>query len=156
MSDNGVFRQSGTIEQVMPRMSKRRNRRPLAPRDLRFNRIVAMLVLLVGAVFVYSLAFTTFEQRVQFQWNVEADGGRTPMISITCPSPWSVLTNDAEPEVVTADGFCVKDSRALAVEAGLTALVTLAVSVGFLTRTTKPGALPPLPDSVRALNKSDL
>ena len=138
----------------MSRRSKRRNRRPLAPRDLRFNRIIAVVVLIVGAAFVYTLAFTTFEQRVQFQWDVEADGGRTPMISITCPSPWSVLVNDAEPEVATAEGFCVKESRALAVEAGLVALVTLAVSAWFLTRTTRPGELPPLPESVRALNKS--
>lgn len=113
-----------------------------------------MVVLLVGAVFVYSLAFTTFEKRVQYQWNVESDGSRTPMISITCPSPFSVLVNDAEPGVATTDGFCVMESRALAVEAGLAALVALAVSAWFLTRTTRPGELPPLPESVRALNKS--
>lgn len=111
-------------------------------------------MLLVGTALVYSLAFTTFEQRVQFQWEVETDGSRTPMIYITCPSPWSVLVERAEPEVATADGFCVKESRALVVEAGLVALVTLAISAWFLSRKTRPGALPPLPDSLRSLNRS--
>lgn len=134
--------------------SKRRNRLPLPSRDIRINRTIAAVVLLVGAVFVYTLAFTTFEQRVQYQWNVESDGSRTPMISITCPSPFSVLVNDAEPDVATADGFCVMESRALAVEAGLVALVALAISGWLLTRTTRPGALPPLPESIRALNKT--
>ncbi len=139
----------------MARRSKYTNRRPLAERDLRINRTIALVVLAVGAAFVYSLAFTTFEQRVQFQWNVEADGSRSPMIYITCPSPWSVLVNEAEPEVATADGFCVKESRALAVEAGLVALATIAIVAWFLSRKTRPGELPPLPDSLRQLNRSD-
>lgn len=140
---------------VMTRRSKYTNRRPLTERDLRINRTIALVALLVGAAFVYSLAYTTFEQRVQFQWNVEADGSRSPMIYITCPSPWSVLVHDAEPEVATAPGFCVKESRALAVEAGLAALVTVAIVAWFLSRKTRPGALPPLPDSIRALNRSN-
>lgn len=139
---------------VMTRSSKYTNRRPLAERDLRINRTIALVVLLVGAVFVYSLAFTTFEQRVQFQWNVEADGSRTPMIYITCPSPWAVLVHDAEPEVATSPGFCVKESRALAVEAVLAALATIAIVAWFLSRKTRPGELPPLPESLRALNRS--
>lgn len=138
----------------MPRRSKHPNRRPLAERDLRINRIVALIVLLVGAAFAYSLAFTSFEQRVQFQWDVEADGSRTPMIYVTCPSPWSTLVNDAEPEVATADGFCVKESRALAIEAGLVALAAIAIAAWFLSRKTRPGELPPLPDSLRSLNRS--
>lgn len=138
----------------MSRRSRHPNRRPLAERDLRINRTLALVVLLVGTALVYSLAFTTFEQRVQFQWDVEADGSRTPLIYITCPSPWSVLVEGAEPQVPTAEGFCVKESRALSVEAGLVALATLAVAAWFLSRRSRPGELPPLPDSLRAKNKT--
>lgn len=112
-----------------------------------------MVVFLVGAAFVYSLAFTSYEQRVQFQWDVEADGSRSPMIHITCPSPWSVLVDGAEPDVPTADGFCVKESRSLAIEAGLVALASGVVVGWFVSRRTRPGELPPLPESLRAANR---
>lgn len=138
----------------MASRSKLRNRRPLASRDLRFNRGLGLIVLLLGATFVYSLAFSSFDQKVQLQWDVEADGSRTPRTHITCPAPWSVLVDDAEPEVTTTPGFCVMPSRSLALEAAIVALLTLGVSAWFLTRRTQPGALPPLPDSVRDLNKS--
>ena len=138
----------------MVRISKQGSRRPLAPRDLRFNRGVGLVVLLLGAIFVYSLAFSSFDQKVQFQWDIEADGSRTPRTHITCPSPWSVLVDDAEPAVTTTPGFCVMPSRSLALEATIVTLITVAVSIWLLTRTTRPAALPPLPDSVRDLNKS--
>lgn len=134
--------------------STSRNRLPLPPRDLRFNRGVGLAVLLLGALFVYSLAFTSFDQKVQFQWDVEADGSRTPRTHITCPSPWSVLVDDAEPEVTTTPAFCVMPSWSLALEAAIVAFITVAGSAWFLTRTTRPGELPPLPDSVRNLNRS--
>jgi hypothetical protein len=138
----------------MVRISKKGNRRPLAPRDLRFNRGVGLVVLLLGAILVYSLAFTSFDQKVQFQWDIEADGSRTPRSHITCPSPWSVLVDDAEPEVTTTPGFCVMPSRSLALEATIVTVITVAVFIWLLTRTTRPAALPPLPDSVRDLNRS--
>lgn len=49
------------------------NDAPLQPKDLRFNRGVALGVLLLGAIFVYSLAFSSFDERVRFQWDVQAD-----------------------------------------------------------------------------------
>jgi hypothetical protein len=134
--------------------SKSRNRLPLPIRDLRFNLGVGLAVLLLGALFVYSLAFSSFDQKVRFQWEVEADGSRTPRTHITCPSPWSVLVDDAEPEVTTTPGFCGLPSWSLALEAGIVAMITLTVSAWVLTRTTRPGALPDLPESVRDLNKS--
>ncbi|HEU4894297.1 MAG TPA: hypothetical protein VFT85_00545 [Acidimicrobiia bacterium] len=133
--------------------STSRSRRPLAPRDIRFNRGVGLIVLLLGAVFVYSLTFSAFDQKVQFQWDVEADGGRTPRTHITCPSPWSVLVHGAEPQLTTTPGFCVMPSRSLALEAVIVSVITVALSVWLFTRTTRPAALPPLPDSVRDLNR---
>ena len=136
------------------RRSRQGDRLPLPRRDLRFNRGVGLAILILGALFVYSLAFTSFDQKVRFQWDVEADGSRTPRTHITCPSPWSVLVDDAQPEVTTTPDFCVMPSWSLAFEAAIVAVTTLAISAWFLTRTTRPGALPPLPDSVRDLNKS--
>lgn len=135
--------------------STSRNRLPLPPGDLRFNRGIGLAALILGAIFVYSLAFTSFDQKVQFQWDVEADGSRTPRTHITCPSPWSVLVDDARPEVTTTPDFCVMPSRSLALEAGIVAVITLVVSAWFLSRTTRPGELPPLPESVRQLRQKD-
>jgi hypothetical protein len=115
---------------------------------------VGLAVLVLGALFVYSLAFSSFDQKVRLQWDVEADGSRTPRTHITCPSPWSVLVDDAQPEVTTTPDFCVMPSWSLVLEAAIVAVITLAISTWFVTRTTRPGALPPLPDSVRDLNRS--
>jgi hypothetical protein len=54
-----------------------------------------LAVLLLGALFVYSLAFSSFDQKVRFQWEVEADGSRTPRTHITCPSARRVKENVA-------------------------------------------------------------
>ena len=124
---------------------KRENRRPLSPTDLWINRGIGAVVLVIGAVMVYSLAFSSFNERVQFQWEVTPDGGRTPMTHITCPSPWSVLINDAEPDVITTDGFCVMPSRSLVVEGIIVAAISILIAGVFFTRTTHPGAIHDLP-----------
>lgn len=119
----------------------RQTTRPLGPSDLRFYRALGIVVLAIGAILVYSLAFSSFDERVRFQWNVTPDGGRTPMISVTCPSPWAVLVHDAEPEATTTEGLCVMPSRALAVEAAGVAVLALILAVWFFTRTKRPGPL---------------
>jgi hypothetical protein len=123
----------------------RNNRRRLEPADLRFNRTVGSVVVLIGAIFVWSLVFSSFDVKVRFQWSVTPDGGRVPITHITCPSPWSVLINGAEPEVTTADGFCVMPSRSLAIEGAIVTGATLLIGAFFFSRTTRPGPLPDLP-----------
>lgn len=124
---------------------KRENRRPLSPTDLWINRGIGAVVLVIGAVMVYSLVFSPFNESVRFQWEVTQDGGRTPMTHITCPAPWSVLVNDAEPDVITTDGFCVMPSRSLLVEGGIVALISILIASVFFTRTTRPGPIHDLP-----------
>ncbi len=124
---------------------KRENRRPLSPTDLWINRGIGAVVLVIGAVMVYSLVFSSFDERVRFQWEVTPDGGRTPVTHITCPSPWSVLMNDAEPDVITTDGFCVMPSRSLVVEGAIAAFVSILIAGFFFTRRTRPGPIHDLP-----------
>lgn len=126
---------------------KRENRRPLTPTDLWINRGIGAVVLAIGAVMVYSLVFSPFNESVRFQWEVTPDGGRTPMTHITCPSPWSVLIDDAEPDVITTDGFCVMPSRSLLVEGSIVAVVSILIAGVFFTRTTRPGPIHDLPFS---------
>lgn len=123
----------------------RQNRRPLPPTDLRINRGIGLVILLIGAAMVYSLVFSPFDERVRFQWEVTPDGGRTPRTHITCPSPWSVLVNEAEPDVITTEGFCVMPSRALVVEGAMTAVLSMVIAGFFFTRTTRPGPIHELP-----------
>ena len=103
------------------------------------------MVVLIGAIFVWSLVFSSFDVKVRFQWSVTPDGGRVPITHITCPAPWSVLINGAEPEVTTTDGFCVMPSRSLAIEGAIVAGATLLIGAFFFSRTTRPGPLPDLP-----------
>lgn len=123
------------------------NQRRLAPSDLLVNRAIGAVALLAGAVLCYSLVFTPFDQSVRFQWEVTSDGGRTPMTHVTCPSPWSVLVEEAEPDVVTTEGLCVMPSRGLLVEGVIVIPVALAIAIWFFTRTTRPGPLHDLPVS---------
>lgn len=125
----------------------RANRRPLSPTDLWINRGIGVVVLVIGAVMVYSLVLSPFDVPVRFQWEVTPDGGRTPMTHITCPSPGSVLMDDAEPEVATTDGFCVMQSRSLVVEGILVAVISILIAGVFFTRTTRPGPIHDLPIS---------
>lgn len=131
---------------ALPQRS-RDNRRRLEPADLRFNRGMGVVVLLVGAIFVYSLAFTPFDERVRFQWEVTPDGGRIPMTHITCPSPWAVLVHDAEPDVVTTEGLCVMPSRSLMIEGAIVAGISILIAAIFFTRTTRPAPIHELPFS---------
>jgi hypothetical protein len=100
---------------------------------------------LIGVAFVWSLVFSSFDVSVRFQWTVTPDGGRTPMTHVTCPSPWSVLMNDAEPDVTTTEGLCIMPSRSLAVEGAIVAGITILIATWFFTRTTRPGPLHDLP-----------
>jgi hypothetical protein len=94
--------------------------------------------------------FTTFEQRVTFQWEF-VNGERTPITHVTCPAPWSVLNEGARPQGVVTGDLCVKPARGQVVQGIGVAIAALAVGGWILTRDPRRKPLPPLPPSVRAM-----
>lgn len=124
---------------------------PLSRSDLWMRRGIGIGVLLIGAALVYSLVFTQFDLRVQFQWEVTEDGERVPLTHITCPSPWSAVVEGAEPEGVVTGDLCVSPSRTLWVEGVIVAVMALAIGLFCLTWTDRPRPLEDIPWSVRRL-----
>lgn len=115
--------------------------------DRRINRAIGIVVLLVGAIFIYSLVFSPFDQKVRFQWEVTPDGGRVPRTHITCPSPWAVLVHEAEPEMNTSEGLCVMPSRVLVVEGTIVAMISIIIATWLFTRKARPRPIHELPFS---------
>lgn len=111
-------------------------------------------VLVVGLAIAYSLVFTSFPQRVSFQWEFE-DGERIPITHIACPSPWSVMVNDAKPEGVVGGDLCVRPARGQIALGIVIAAVTIALGVWIMTREIRLRPLPELPESVRQLRRKD-
>lgn len=118
--------------------------------DLLVSRIAGLGIILIGAALAYSLVFTTFEQRVTFQWEF-VNGERTPITHITCPPPWSVLSEGARPQGVVSGDLCVKPARGQVVQAIGVAIAAVAIGAWVLTRDLRRKPLPPLPPSVRAM-----
>jgi hypothetical protein len=115
------------------------------------TRVVAVAVILLTSALAYSLIFTAFPQRVTYQWEFE-NGERVPITHVTCPSPWSVLYEDATPGGPVSGDLCVLPARGQVVQGVTAAAVGLVVGMWMLIRPTRrPGPLPELPDSVRAL-----
>lgn len=127
-----------------------KNQRRLSTSDIRVNRAIGILVLLGGAALVYSLAFTEFEQRVQFQWELNEEGERVPVPHIVCPSAWSVFVDDAQPEGIVTGDLCVLPARGNLIQAVMVGVVGLAIAAWIFTRTNRPGPLPLLPPSLKA------
>lgn len=118
--------------------------------DRRFLRVIGVVIILSGVAFAYSLAFTDFQERVQFQWEFRS-GERVPITHVTCPTPWSVVVEDAQPEGVVSGDLCVLPSRGHLAQAAGTLVIALAVGIWVLTRNPQRRPMPELPPSVRAL-----
>lgn len=118
--------------------------------DLRMNHVGGISILIIGAAIAYSLVFTSFEQRVEFQWELN-EGRRVPITHVTCPSPWSVVRADAQPEGVVGGDLCVLPSRGMLVQGVVVAIIALALAIWVFTRDTRPKPMPTLPPTVRAL-----
>lgn len=123
----------------------------ISPSDLRFNRVIGIVILLLGAALAYSLVFTPFDQRVQFQWELNEEGRRVPITHVTCPSPWSIVFDDARLQGVVAGDLCRLPSRGHIVQGTLAALAAIPLGIWVFTRNPKTKPLPPLPASVRVL-----
>lgn len=138
------------LEFWTPMPSNQPSRDELARMDRRVTRGIGILVMIVGVAIAYTSAFTPFEQRVTFQWEFE-DGERVPVTHVTCPSPWSVLADDAEPQGVVSGDLCIKPARGQVVQAIGITVFAIVIGLWIFTRDPRRGALPPLPQSVRAL-----
>ncbi|HUG07677.1 MAG TPA: hypothetical protein VMP13_02065 [Acidimicrobiia bacterium] len=126
--------------------------RPAQRSDLLVSRIAGLGIIVIGAGLAYSLVFTTFEQRVLFQWEF-VNGERTPITHITCPPPWSVLSEGAKPRGVVSGDLCVKPARGHVVQGIGVAIAALAIGGWVFTRDPRRKPLPPLPPSVRAMRR---
>jgi hypothetical protein len=124
--------------------------RPANRSDLLVSRGLGLGIIVIGVVLAYSFIFTTFEQRVTFQWEF-VNGERTPITHVTCPAPWSVLNEGARPQGVVTGDLCVKPARGQVVQGIGVAIAALAVGGWILTRDPRRKPLPPLPPSVRAM-----
>lgn len=122
----------------------------MASTGLGIKHVIGMAVILIGAVLVYSVVFTEFQHRVQFQWEVNNEGVRVPITHITCPPPWSVITADARPEGVVSGDLCVLPARGQAAQGVASALGSLALAVWVFTRDPRTKPMPTLPQSIRA------
>jgi hypothetical protein len=122
----------------------------MASTGSRVKHVIAIAVILIGAVLAYSVVFTEFQHRVQFQWEVNNEGARVPITHITCPSPWSVITGDARPEGVVSGDLCVLPARGQMAQGVVVALGSLALAVWMFTRDPGTKPMPTLPQSIRA------
>jgi len=138
--------------QVADSQAHKEDQRPRLPRtDLRINRLLGIVVLAVGAIYVYSTVFTDFDQTVPHQWETNDQGERVPVTHITCPSPWSVMFADAQPQGVVTGDICLRPSRGNLVQGAFAAIVAVAVALWALTRVKGLRPIPLLPSSLQRL-----
>lgn len=128
--------------------------RPMSRSDRLVKRAMGIGVLVVGLAIAYSLVFTPFPQRVSFQWEFE-NGEMVPISRITCPSPWSVLAEEAKPDGVVSGDLCVRPARGQVIQGALTLLLTLGLGGWILTRDNRLRPLPELPESIRQLRRKE-
>ena len=126
--------------------------RPMSRSDRWVKRAMGIGLLVAGLAFAYSLVFTPFPQRVSFQWEFE-NGERVPISHIVCPSPWSILVQDARPEGVVGGDLCVLPARGQVAQGAVTTVITVALAGWILTRDNRLRPLPELPESVRQLRR---
>lgn len=139
---------------MSPEHQKAAGTRPVTRSDRLMKHAFGVGVIFVGLAIAYSLVFTAFPQRVSFQWEFR-DGERTPISHVTCPSPWSVLVHDGEPEGVVGGDICVRPARGQVSLGIFIAAVTFALGVWIMSRKIRLRPLPELPESVRQLRRRE-
>lgn len=113
------------------------------------GRQTGIVVLVVGAILTYSLAFSQFDQRVS-RSTINEEGERIPVTHVTCPSPWAVAVRGAEPDVIAGESICPGPARTLLVEGAVVALFSLVIGIWGLTR-ARPTPVPELPPSLQRM-----
>lgn len=139
---------------MSPEHQKAAGTRPVSRSDRLMKHALGIGVLVIGLAIAFSLIFTSFPQRVSFQWEF-SNGERIPISHITCPSPWSIMVHDAKPEGVVGGELCVKPARGQVALGIFIAAASLALAVWIMTREIRLRPLPELPESIRQLRRRE-
>jgi hypothetical protein len=143
------------VESFIMAPNRHANGSRLNPRisDAQFMRLLGIGVILAGLLFAYSSALTPFTERVRFQYEVASDGEKIPLTYVTCPSPWSLVVQDARPSGVISAGLCLPPARGHMTQAALVLLFVPAVGAWIMTRNPKRRPMPELPKEILELRK---
>ena len=111
-----------------------------------------LLVLALGAVFVYFLAFTTFDEPVR-RWTRPEEGSGFVQIKIECPDAWSALISGerADSHLVTDRSQCLRSARTHATAALVVFALAGVLGVRGVLRGPAPAPRPlrPLSELIR-------
>lgn len=120
-------------------------------------RTGGLLVLLSGAVLVYLVAFTPFDEPVG-RWTRPEQGAGYQQVKIECPSAWSALANGGrvDSHLWTDRDRCLRGARTHGTAGVLLAALSLVVAVPAVLRgpSPTPHPLPPLSELIRARGPS--
>lgn len=102
-----------------------------------------LIVLCLGVLAVWMMVFTSFETELR-RYTRDDDGNRV-RATMVCPTPWSVLFENAEADAKyhIDQEECIKGSRTLFTGGVIAALLALSLGIRGLTRGPRPDP-PPL------------
>lgn len=116
-----------------------------------------LFFLALGAVFVYFLAFTPFDEPVR-RWTRPEEGSGFVQIKIECPDAWSalVLGDRVDSHSRTDRDQCVRAARTHATGALIVAIVGAVVGLRSILRGPAPEPLPlrPLSELIHRRGRS--
>ncbi len=118
-------------------------------------RFSGLVTILVGALLVFSLAFTPFNVKMD-QWELHPDGS-VERLKASCPSPWSIVFEDADMGglIRTNAQLCTGAARILIAEALIVTVVSLGLGIWGIINGPKPPIRPieVLPSAAAARNR---
>ncbi len=105
-------------------------------------RVSGMVTLVVGALLVFSLAFTPFSVKME-QWEFHPDGS-VERLKAPCPSPWDILFEDADLSglIRTNAQLCRGAAKILIAEAFIVATTALGLGIWGIINGPKPPIRP--------------
>ncbi|MFQ5522407.1 MAG: hypothetical protein ACE5F5_02365 [Acidimicrobiia bacterium] len=105
-------------------------------------RVSGLVTIVVGALLVFSLAFTPFNVKMD-QWEFHPDGS-VERLKATCPTPWSIIFEDADMSglIRTNAQRCQGAARILIAEAFIVAAVALGLGIWGIINGPKPPIRP--------------
>lgn len=115
-------------------------------------RGAGILTLIVGALFVYFLAFTPFDEPIG-RWTRPEEGTGFIQVKIECPTAWSALVEGErlDSHLFTDRGQCLRSARTHATGALIVAALAGTLGVRGVLRGPTPAPLPlkPLSETIR-------
>lgn len=110
-----------------------------------------LLVLAIGAMLTYALAFTSFDEPVR-RW-VTSESGGLVQVEVRCPSAWAALIEGArlDTNMRTEAERCVRAARTHATGAVIVATLAATLGIRGVLRgpVPDPEPLPPLSELIR-------